>query len=79
MLKILTILLNSIVFGFLLYLFFEEGFPSVDEGIYIFFWVVLLLPLLNIYLFCRSVPDNDNLISLWFKVRKKKLKEELES
>jgi hypothetical protein len=74
--KRLTIFLNLIAFGFMFYLFFDKGAPSQKEEYWV--WLVLLLPLLNIFVLSTTNKETDDIFSLWIKVKKKKLKDELE-
>ena len=73
--KRLTIFLNLITFGFMFYAVFDS--PPRDKEDY-WVWLVLLLPLLNIFVLSTTNKETDDIFSLWIKVKKKKLKDELE-
>ena len=74
--KNLVVSLNVImllVVGYLLYL---GGPDSPDEYLVVAF--LLVSPLVTLYYLYLSESEGDSLLSLWLKVRKKKLKDELE-
>ena len=76
--RIIVIVLNFIIVGFLLYLVYEEGLPS--KGMDLTFYVFLLTPILTLYyiLIYRYKNDEESLFSLWLKLKKKNIKDELE-
>ena len=76
--RIIVIVLNFIIVGVLLYLVYEEGLPS--KGMDLIFYVFLLTPILTLYyiLIYRYKNDEESLFSLWLKLKKKNIKDELE-
>ena len=76
--RIIVIVLNCIIIGFSLYLVYEDGLPS--RGIELFLYVLLLTPILTLYYFLiyRYKNDEESLFSLWLKLKKKNIKNELE-
>ena len=80
-LKYLAILLNVNLFGFFCVLMYEDGPP---EEPFLMVWVALLImvPLVNCFYIYKlndgiGAKKEDSLFSLWLKVRKKKLEDEL--
>ena len=80
-LKYSAILLNVILFGFFGVLMYEDGPP--EEPFFVV-WVALLfmVPLVNCFYIYKQndgmgAKKEDSLFSLWLKVRKKKLEDEL--
>tara|TARA_B100000579_G_C22048242_1_gene495812 strand:- start:194 stop:439 length:246 start_codon:yes stop_codon:yes gene_type:complete len=76
--RTLIIVLNFICVGFFIYQFFELGFP--DKGRELFVYVLLLTPILTLHhlMFNRNKDDEESLFSLWVKLKKKNIKDELE-
>ena len=77
-LKGTLIILNFIVLFFITYEIYELGLPKRLEHYY-----VLLIPITNIltiyYLIFKHFKSNEeSLFSLWLKLKKKNIKEELE-
>ena len=67
--KIIALVANALLLGFIIYLLFAKGMPNGNE-----IWIVILLalvPILNIYAIRSSTGDD--WISLWF--RRKALEE----
>ena len=75
--RILLIILNCICAGFMFYVFYKEGMPnSYNE---LFFYLLALTPILTlIHLIIRNKDNEESLFSLWLKLKKKNIKEELE-
>jgi hypothetical protein len=75
--RTLIIVLNFICVGFLFYRFSEVGFPKDRE---LFVYVLLLTPILTLHhlMFNRNKDDEESLFSLWVKLKKKNIKDELE-
>ena len=72
--KYLTIALNVIAIFLILWILWGDD----DIGRIIFaISLGVLLPILNIYMLLNMNPDDD-LVSLWIKVRKKRLRDHLE-
>ena len=76
--RIIVIVLNCIIIGFSLYQLYEYGLPS--RGIELILYVLLLTPILTLYYFLiyRYKNDEESLFSLWLKLKKKNIKNELE-
>ena len=80
-LKYLAILLNVNLFGFFCVLMYHDGPPKEP---FLMVWVALLImvPLVNCFYIYKlndgiGAKKEDSLFSLWLKVRKKKLEDEL--
>ena len=76
--RIIVIVLNCIIIGFSLYHVYEDGLPS--RGRELILYVLLLTPILTLYYFLiyRYKNDEESLFSLWLKLKKKNIKNELE-
>ena len=64
-------IISLLVLGYLLLT--NKGHP----GEYLFMFVLVSTPILNLYYLYFSKPKGESLFSLWLSVRKKKLKDEL--
>ena len=71
-----VIILNCICTGFIFYIFYIEGLPNTN--IEYFLYILLLTPILNIYYLLHQTSNTEGLISLWVKLKKKNIKDELE-
>ena len=74
--KNLIVSLNIIVLVVVGYLL-TQGAPN-KPGEILSVFLLLATPLVTLYYLYLSEPEGDSLLSLWLKVRKKKLKDELE-
>ena len=76
--RIIVIVLNCIIIGFSLNFVYEDGLPSRGEELILY--VLLLTPILTLYYFLiyRYKNDEESLFSLWLKLKKKNIKNELE-
>ena len=59
------------------YVFYEEGLPELD-GRGLFLYVLVLTHILTLYHLIIDRNKEESLFSLWVKLKKKKIKEELE-
>jgi hypothetical protein len=80
-LKYSAILLNVILFGFVCFILYDEGLPKEPFGI-VLVALLIMAPLVNCFYIYKlnngmEVKKEDSLFSLWLKVRKKKLEDEL--
>jgi hypothetical protein len=80
-LKYLAILLNVNLFGFFCYLTYRDGLPK-EPFLMVFVALLFMVPLVNCFYIYKlndgmGAKKEDSLISLWVKVRKKKLEDEL--
>jgi|TARA_R110000823_G_scaffold288256_3_gene406445 hypothetical protein len=80
-LKYSAILLNVILFGFVCFILADEGLPKEPFAI-AFVALLIMAPLVNwFYIYKENdgmeAKKEDSLFSLWLKVRKKKLEDEL--
>mgnify|MGYP001498323559 FL=1 len=74
--KILLTILICICAGFMFYVFYKEGMPNAYNDL--FFYLLLLTPILTLIHLIRNKDNEESLFSLWVKLKKKKIKEELE-
>ena len=76
--RIVLIILNCLCAGLVFFLFFDEGLPKNGEQLFIYF--LMLTPIFTLpYLIINTNKDNEeSLFSLWLKLKKKNIKEELE-
>ena len=82
------IILNCIVSFVIILVFYEEGLPPLKIDIRTTLYLIFLTAILNILFFIKeqnsnkeensNKKKNENLLSLWLKLKKKKLKDELE-
>ena len=74
--KNLVVSLNIILLAVVGYML-TQGTPDRPDEILSAF-LLLVTPLVTLYYLYLSESEGDSLLSLWLKVRKKKLKDELE-
>ena len=75
--KNLVIAGNLFMLGALAYSMSKYGLPSKTQDM-IYLYGFIIVALMNLfYIYENSKEEGESLISLWFSVRKKKLKDEL--
>ena len=58
------------------YLFYENGLPDDNDEYNVY--LLLITPILTTYYLLHQPSDKEGLISLWVKLKKKNIKDELE-
>ncbi len=73
----LVITLNFIVLVFMMYVFYEEGLPDQEKYI---LYIIPITIILTIHYLITNKSNNmkESLFSLWLKLKRKNIKDELE-
>lgn len=79
--KWVTTLISVFALGLCFWQLEKHGMPSITDGDFFLLVIILWLPLSCLYLLhianCQDIKKEDNIATLWLKLRKAKMREQL--